>query len=283
MKKIRSLIKKIKVLNPHVQIGIYGVNSTNEKNICVRSGAIFGTASLIKVPIAVTLFRLHEDNIVDIDRRFHLGQFTVLDKGQRDSGVLKFLPKDTSVSLRFLCSLMLSLSDNAATNIVLKFVTRNQINAHMRKLGLMKTRITMKTINPKKLEKDKNLLGVTTPEEMTRLFQMLAGGKIGGGNEIVGMMRMAQSHQGVFRGLSTAKNVKDQFITINNIFSKGGIFPEFLLNVQTMCVEMNDGAKIFISIFTQGIGHERLRSVALDHPSNSFIAQAVHIIIKELL
>lgn len=283
MKKIRLLIKKIKVLNPHVQIGIYGVNSTNEKNICVRSGAIFGTASLIKVPIAVTLFRLHEDNIVDIDRRFPLGQFTVLDKGQRDSGVLKFLPKDTSVSLRFLCSLMLSLSDNAATNIVLKFVTRNQINAHMRKLGLMKTRITMKTINPKKLEKDKNLLGVTTPEEMTRLFQMLAGGKIGGGNEIVGMMRMAQSHQGVFRGLSTAKNVKDQFITINNIFSKGGIFPEFLLNVQTMCVEMNGGAKIFISIFTQGIDHERLRSVALDHPSNSFIAQAVPIIIKELL
>ncbi len=277
MKKLRSLIQKIKIKNPHVRIGIWGVNITNNKKIAINSDEVFGTASLIKVPIAFTLFRLFEQKKIDIDKQFSLDGFKIFDKGQRDSGILKFLPRNASVTLRFLCSLMLSLSDNAATNIILEYITKEQINSCMKMIGLRKTKITIRTINPIKLEKEKNMLGVTTPKEMTRLFQLL-----GNGNEIRTMLQSAHAITPISRHISSEKNVKDAFVSVKHLFGKGGVFPELLVNVQTVGIELQNNSKIYVSIFTEGIDDKKLRSVAINHPSHIFIAKALHIIIKEL-
>ena len=142
-----------------------------------RGDETFPTASLIKVPVLVTVFDLVEQKKLSLD-----DPLTVLkiDKVP-GSGQLQFLHDNATVTVRDAAWLMITLSDNTATNLLLDRIIIRRVWDKMEKLGLPHTKVHSKTfLRNSSVAMDSSVkygLGVTTPNEMARLFARLADGK----------------------------------------------------------------------------------------------------------
>jgi beta-lactamase class A len=142
-----------------------------------RGDETFPTASLIKVSILVTVFDLVDKGMLGLD-----DPLTVLriDKVP-GSGQLQFLHDNATITVRDAAWLMTTLSDNTATNLLLDRIIIRRTWDKMEKLGLMHTKVHSKSfLRSASVAMDSSVkygLGVTTPNEMARLFALLSDGK----------------------------------------------------------------------------------------------------------
>jgi beta-lactamase class A len=189
--------------------GFNGVIGVSVKNLDtgeyaeVNGDMLFPTASVFKVPVIVEFFRQIDNNRIKIEDQ------TLLREKDKvpGSGILKELSEGMPVSYKDLLSLMMIVSDNTATDIIVKKVGFENINNTMRELGLNDTKVTkycrqilfdLVGLNNLELEemtinvfneatenryysgswslktKDNN---VSTPKEMTRLLELITEGK----------------------------------------------------------------------------------------------------------
>ena len=156
----------------------YSINNLDTgERLTLRGDETFPTASLIKVPILVTLFDLADKGMISLD-----DQLTLLRIDQvPGSGVLQFMHPGMTLSVRDAAVLMSILSDNTATNLLLDKIAIRRVWQKMEALGLPHTKVHSKVfLRLASVAPDSSAkygLGVTTPNEMARLFEMLASGK----------------------------------------------------------------------------------------------------------
>ncbi len=102
-----------------------------------NAGAEMPAASTIKIPVMVEVFRQLVAGNFDLNKRLHV-QY-----GDRDwgSGDLCDAPAGAAYPVSRLLSLMIDDSDNTATNMLIRLVGRQNINASMLRLGLTHTRL----------------------------------------------------------------------------------------------------------------------------------------------
>ena len=143
-----------------------------------RGDETFPTASLIKVPVLVTVYDLVEKGTLGLDDPLTVLQ---IDK-VGGSGLLQFLHDNSTVTVHDAAWLMTTISDNTATNLLLDRIIIRRVWDKMEKLGLMHTKVHSKSfLRSASVAMDSSVkygLGVTTPNEMARLFAMLADGKV---------------------------------------------------------------------------------------------------------
>jgi beta-lactamase class A len=160
--------------------GVLGYSISNldtGERLSLRGDETFPTASLIKVPILVTLFDLVEQKQLSLD-----DPLTVLKIDQvPGSGVLQFMHSGMLLSVRDAAVLMSVLSDNTATNLLLDRVAIRHVWQKMESMGLPHTKVHSKTfLRMTSVAMDSSVkygLGVSTPNEMAHLFELLAQGK----------------------------------------------------------------------------------------------------------
>jgi len=156
----------------------YSINNLDTgQRLTLRGDETFPTASLIKVPVLVTLFDLADKGMISLD-----DPLTLLKIDQvPGSGVLQFMHPGMTLSVRDAAVLMSILSDNTATNLLLDKVAIRRVWQKMEALGLPHTKVHSKVfLRLASVAPDSSAkygLGVTTPNEMARLFEMLANGK----------------------------------------------------------------------------------------------------------
>ncbi|HEY2026815.1 MAG TPA: serine hydrolase [Gemmatimonadaceae bacterium] len=142
-----------------------------------RGDETFPTASLIKVPVLVTVFDLAEKKQLSLD---DLLTVLKIDKVP-GSGQLQFLHDNAIVTVRDAAWLMTTLSDNTATNLLLDRIIIRRVWEKMEALGLPHTKVHAKSfLRISSVAMDSSVkygLGVTTPNEMARLFALLSDGK----------------------------------------------------------------------------------------------------------
>ncbi len=142
-----------------------------------RGDETFSTASLIKVPIMVTVFDLVAKGDLSLD-----DNLTVLKIDQvPGSGVAQYLHNGAVLTVRDAVWLMISISDNTATNLLLDRIIIRRVWDKMEALGLPHTKVHAKSFRRNSsVAMDSSVkygLGVTTPNEMAHLFELLALGK----------------------------------------------------------------------------------------------------------
>jgi beta-lactamase class A len=142
-----------------------------------RGDETFPTASLIKVPILVTVYDLVEQGKLSLDDPLTLLN---IDKVP-GSGELQFLHDRAIITVHDAAWLMSTISDNTATNLLLDRIVIRRVWDKMEKLGLMHTKVHAKVfLRSASVAMDSSVkygLGVTTPNEMAHLFALLADGK----------------------------------------------------------------------------------------------------------
>ena len=162
------------------------------------------TASTIKVAVMIEAFtRVAEGKAKWTDE-------LVLTKAARygGSGVLPELADGLRLTLRDCVNLMMVVSDNTATNMVLDYLTTDAVNARMSALGFKDTRI-MRRIGGGGESKEGKLpdnkrfgLGATTPHEMVQILEKLDGGEVvnkTAAKEMIDLMKREQARYAIGR------------------------------------------------------------------------------------
>jgi beta-lactamase class A len=103
-----------------------------------NAGESMPAASTIKLPVMVEVFEALETGRIDLNRR------VTLQSGDKDSGSgdLADDPAGRSFPVSVLLAKMIDISDNTATNMLIRLVGRRNINRQMRELGLSRTHLS---------------------------------------------------------------------------------------------------------------------------------------------
>jgi beta-lactamase class A len=160
--------------------GVVGVSLRNlatGESLSIRGSETFPTASLIKVAVLVALLDEVAKGTVRLD-----DPLTMIARDQvGGSGVLQHLHSGLGLTVQDAARLMIIISDNTATNLLLDKVPMRTVWAKMDSLGLPHTRIHSKTfLRSTSVAMDSSVkygLGVTTPDETVRLFALLYDGR----------------------------------------------------------------------------------------------------------
>ncbi|HVH38778.1 MAG TPA: serine hydrolase [Gemmatimonadaceae bacterium] len=142
-----------------------------------RGDEPFPTASLVKVPILVTVFDLVEQGKLRLDDRLTV---LAIDKVP-GSGQLQFMHDGAVITVHDAAWLMTTISDNTATNLLLDRIIIRRVWDKMEALGLPRTKPHSKSfLRSSSVAMDSSVkygLGVSTPNESARLFELLAAGR----------------------------------------------------------------------------------------------------------
>lgn len=142
------------------------------RHIDVRGDERFPTASTIKTSIALAaICQIEDGKLKWTDKR------SVPPSYYREASMWSSSFKDgTVLDVDGWVNLMITVSDNTATIVMREWLTPDVINARMEKLGLPNTKILWNYFTPGSREakfRKQFGLGMTTPNEMNRLFQLL--------------------------------------------------------------------------------------------------------------
>lgn len=167
------------------------------------------TASTIKVAVMVEAFA----RVAEGRARWADELVLTKEKKVAGSGILAELSDGLRLTLRDAVNLMMILSDNTATNLVVELLTADAVNARMQSLGLKETRLMRKIGGGGESEEGKREasrrfgLGRTTPREMVTLLEKLERGEVvspEASKEMLELMRREQGREGIWRRLSGA-------------------------------------------------------------------------------
>ena len=157
-------------------LGVAAQNLATGAQVLVNADEVFPTASVIKLPILVELMRRAVEGRISLDERVELRA-----EDQRGgSGILKALAPGLQPTLRDAATLMIVLSDNTATNLVLDALGGvDPVNAAMDELGLPTIRLHNR-IDFDVIGSDVRRLGESSPRDMARLVAGIAGRRVFG-------------------------------------------------------------------------------------------------------
>jgi beta-lactamase class A len=187
-------------------VWIYAKNLDTGATYSLRGDERVRAASTIKLPILVALYA----EIAAGKARWDQELVVTKEKKVSGSGVLTEFADGTKITLRDAANLMIVVSDNTATNLVLDVVSADTVNARMDALGLTRTRAVRKIGggNPSKVNDDPVWrlygLGISTPHEMVTLLERLERGEIvspDASKEIIETLKREQSGDGIGRTL----------------------------------------------------------------------------------
>ena len=164
------------------------------------------TASTIKIAVMIEAFaRVAEGKAKWTDE-------VVLTKEKKvsGSGILGELSDGLKLTLRDAVNLMMILSDNTATNLVLDVLTTDAVNARMESLGFKQIKIMRKvgsggeSMAGKDPENKKFGLGFATTREMVLVMEKLERGDIispAASKEMIDLMKREQGRNAIGRSL----------------------------------------------------------------------------------
>ena len=158
-------------------LGYSVIDLENDVRLSRRGDETFPTASLIKVAILVTVYDLVSKGELSLD-----DPLTVLKIDQvPGTGIVQYLHNGTVLTVHDAAWLMITISDNTTTNLLLDRIIIRRVWDKMEALGLHHTKVHSKSFRRNSsVAYDSSVkygLGVTTPNEMARLFEILARGK----------------------------------------------------------------------------------------------------------
>ena len=164
------------------------------------------TASTIKIAVMIEAF----GRVAEGKARWTDEVVLTKEKKVSGSGILNELSNGLKLTLRDAVNLMMMISDNTATNLVLDVLTTDAVNARMESLGFKQIKIMRKvgsggeSTAGKDPENKKYGLGMSTPREMVLVMEKLERGEVisaAASKEMIDLMKREQDRNAIGRSL----------------------------------------------------------------------------------
>jgi beta-lactamase class A len=262
--------------------GFPGTVSLSAKNLDtgatyeLRADAPVPTASTIKLPIMVELFAEAEEGKLDWNQKLELTDQAKVS----GSGVLTELSAGDLLPIRDLMHLMIVVSDNTATDLILDRIGGNAVNQRMAQLGLTQTAVMRKimqtkpesfTEEGKKPGSDRWGTGRSCPRDMVVILEKLYRGQLvskAASEEMINVLKRQRDLQGVGRDIRGIKDgvVASKSGALDHLRSEAAIFYSAHGPV-AMAITVNN-----IPAVDYGV----------DNPGNLLISRLSEILVEEL-
>lgn len=163
----------------HGMVGLYAVNLKTGESAALNADAAAPTASTIKLTILYEALVEIDQGKARLDEPIQLAK----DNQVEGSGVLGLLDAPKTLTLKDALTLMIALSDNTATNLVIDRFGLKAINARIGAIGLKQTVLYKKVFKPIEgpipPEQPKFGLGRTTPREIAEVMRRIVRCELG--------------------------------------------------------------------------------------------------------
>lgn len=148
--------------------GIQVVDLVEGRRFGANQDLVFPQGSAIKIAILLELFRRADTDPALLARRVEITD----DVAAAGSGVLQHLTRrGSALSLEDVAVLMITESDNTATNVLIRTLGMDAINALMDRLGAPSTRLRREMIRPDASARGEE--NVSTPAEAAMLMERI--------------------------------------------------------------------------------------------------------------
>ena len=165
--EIKTRIEQVKG-----KVGFYYKNLSTGETIGYQENEKMMAASVIKLMILTEAFRQMEEGLAKADEIFTVHKEDCVPS----CGALTYLHDGIQVTLEDLCVLMIILSDNTATNLLIDRLGEEKINETIRSLGLKVTQL-----NRKMFDSEKSARGIQnyiTAYEMGQILEKMYKGEL---------------------------------------------------------------------------------------------------------
>ena len=254
------------------KVSLYAKNLDTGETYSFNGDERVRTASTIKIAVMIEAFaRVSEGKAKWTDE-------VVLTKEKKvsGSGILADLSDNLHLTLRDAVNLMMILSDNTATNLVLDVLTTDAVNARMESLGFKQIKIMRKVGSGgesqagKDPENKKFGLGVTTPREMVQILEKLERGEIISkeiSQQMIDLMKNEQARYAIGRDLWELP-MASKYGALDRLRSAIGILYTKKGRI-AMAISCDDMPEIMWSVDNPAyLLMSRLSEILVDHLSN---------------
>lgn len=165
---IRLIVK-----NTDAVVGVAILDLTDRRAFYLNADAVYPTASTIKLAVLAELYRQHArtgagaklGDLYTIDGKDVVGGSDIM--GGLTAGV-------TKVTNRDLATMMMAVSDNAATNVLINRVGMDNVNSWLAGLGLKNTRLRRQMMDVQAAQAGRE--NTATPRELVLMLETLHKG-----------------------------------------------------------------------------------------------------------
>ena len=171
----QKLEASIHDLDQHLD-GVMGValeDLTTGDQFLLHENEVFAQASSIKIAVLAELYRQAQQGKLKLTDLYTVQASDLV----ADSNIMGGLtPGITRLTLRDLATMMVAVSDNSATNVLIDRVGMENVNAMLDSLGLSHTRLRRKMMDLDAAKHGRE--NISTPSEMMTLLAALYRGKV---------------------------------------------------------------------------------------------------------
>jgi len=154
-------------------VGVAILDLTDGHKYLLHANDIYPQASSIKIAVLAELYRQAQQGKLKLSDIYTVNSADLV----QDSDIMNGLtPGVTKITLRDLATMMVAVSDNSATNVLIDRVGMEKVNAFLDSLGLTHTRLRRKMMDLKAAAEGRE--NVSTPAEMMSLLETLYRGKV---------------------------------------------------------------------------------------------------------
>ncbi len=154
-------------------MGVAVLDLSDSHRYVLHANDVFPQASSIKICVLAELYRQAQQGKLKLTDLYTVNAADLV----QDSDIMNGLtPGVTRITLRDLATMMVAVSDNSATNVLIDRVGMDNVNAFLNSLGLHDTRLRRKMMDLKAAAEGRE--NVSTPEEMMSLLEVLYRGKV---------------------------------------------------------------------------------------------------------
>ncbi|MEH2208655.1 MAG: serine hydrolase [Nostoc sp.] len=232
--QIRTLLASYKTLNP----GIFFLDLDTGNYIDINGEKRFAAASTIKFPLLVALFQ-------EIDAgRIKLTDKLVMRRDLKvgESGIMQYKPIGTKFSVLETATLMMTISDNTATNLVLdRLGGAAKVSQRFRSWGLQNTAL-------RNLLPDIGGTNTTSSKDLVRLAALVSNNRLlspTSRDRVLGIMRRVKTNSLLPAGIGQGATIAHKTGTLRFIIGDAGI------------IQMPNGKSYLAGVLVQRPNYDR--------------------------
>jgi beta-lactamase class A len=154
-------------------MGVAILDLTDGHRYLLHANDVFAQASSIKICVLAELYRQAQQGKLKLTDLYTVNAGDLV----QDSDIMGGLtPGVTRITLRDLATMMVAVSDNSATNVLIDRVGMENVNAFLSSQGMAHTRLRRKMMDVKGAAEGRE--NISTPNEMMKLLEALYRGQV---------------------------------------------------------------------------------------------------------
>lgn len=235
------------IATQEARVAVTVIDLQSERQISFNGSTPLPAASVVKLPVMAAAFSLAEEGKLDLQQRLTFQESDKLE----GAGVLRWMKAGQSYTLWNLIRLMITLSDNTATRLVVNALGIPEIAAYLKKNGLSQTRISDPTMLVEPPSDHNNL---TSTDDMAKLLVQIynrRGFSAESAKQMIFWLNYQRYRWGIWRGVPAGTYVANKTGNLTGILNDVGLVysPKgvYALAVMTEGFPNNTKARLFIN------------------------------------